>query len=219
VVCLAAGVSVGGPAAASMTLVFRDGRGRTQTFYQHESRVRIENWNWEDDGEARIIDLKTTANVIVYDDVKAYFDMNKAFAAMRRIVDRLPKAQKLPGRSAVSDRALGETRRINGFSCEMYQRVGAGRVQDEICFAPWGGTVGTKEDFAWMDALAAQMAEDAGLGRWASRVRATARHDLPGLSIWQSSIQEDGSRDVMEIIKVSRDVPPAALFQVPADYK
>lgn len=203
-----------------MTLVFRDGRGRTQTFYQHESRVRIENWNWEDDGEARIIDFKTTENVIVYDDVKAYFDMNKAFAAMRRIVDRLPKAQKrLSARSAVSDRALGETRRINGFSCEMHQSVRAGRVEDEICFAPWGGTLGTKADFAWLEALAARASEDVGLSEWASRVRANARHDSPGLSIWESSIQKDGSREVVEIVKVSHDVPPAALFQVPADYK
>jgi hypothetical protein len=120
---------------------------------------------------------------------------------------------------AVSFRALGKSRTINGLSCVMYERVSAGRVDAEICFAPWGDSIGQPADFAWVEATMQHMARQ-WFGETSKRHGASsAKDDRPGLAIWTSSIADDGTRDVSEIVNISRGPLPPALFTVPADYK
>src|SRR5262245_20826093 len=59
-ICVAAGLAVCRPAAAAMTIVFRDGRGQKRTYSQEGNRVRIVNPTGKDDGEACIIDLNSS---------------------------------------------------------------------------------------------------------------------------------------------------------------
>ena len=84
-VCVSAGVVVARPAAAAMTIEYRDGRGRTMTFRQEGSRIRVEVSPAKDDPEdvTSIVDLKTNERVIVYDEVRAYFDVSKVLARTR----------------------------------------------------------------------------------------------------------------------------------------
>jgi len=202
-----------------MTLAFRDGHGKTITYYQEGDRVRLIG---DDTGEAIVVDLATKRHLVVYDDVKAYMDFDKAIARARAMVEQAMKEEErsLPPQPApaVTYRALGQTRTVNGFSCAMYERVVAQRVEAQICFAPWGAGVGQPADFAWLDAFMAHMASAlAGKSKHLAAPRPKA--DEPGLAVWTSSLEEDGTRDMMEIVNVSRDPLPAALFTVPADYK
>ena len=206
-----------------MTIGLRDQLGHTRTFHQDGSRIRIANPSGTDDGEARIVDLKTTEHVIVYDDAKAYYDYNKALAKLRAAVDELRKTQP-PERKkpvpAISFRSLGEERRLNGLACAMYERAVDGKADAQLCFAPWGGTVGAREDFVWFDAFMDRMASDIGgsPGRSAkTEIHVLARAE--GLVVWMSSTNDDGSTDTLEIVKLSRDPLPAAMFHVPPDYK
>jgi len=219
--CLMATFVMARPAVASMTIAMRDGRGQTITFYQDGSRIRIGNPSGTDDGEARIIDLKTTEHVVVYDDAKAYYDYNKTLAQVRAAMERLGKQIKPDHKSStVSFRALGETRQVNGFSCAMYEQLVDGRADGQICFAAWGGAVGAQEDFAWFDEFMRRMTSDVGgkLARKAmAKVSLMGRPE--GLPVWSSSTNNDGTPDVSEIAKISRDPLPAAMFHVPADYK
>src|SRR5436190_18439280 len=120
VACLAAGVLMARPAVAAMTMALRDDNGQTRTFYQDGSRVRIVNPSGTDDGEARIVDLKSTEHIVVYDDAKAWCDYNKTVAQLRAAFDLLKKTHqpdKQGQKPTVSYRALGENRQLNGFSC------------------------------------------------------------------------------------------------------
>ena len=146
-----------------MTIALRDQAGQTRTFYQDGSRIRIANPSGIDDGEARIVDLKTTEHVIVYDDAKAYYDYNKTLAKLREAVGADRKTQRpserdLRRQSAI--RPLGEVRRLNGLACAMYERTVDGKADGQLCVAPWGGAVGAREDFVWFDAFMDRMASD-----------------------------------------------------------
>ena len=218
-VVAAAGVVAAPPVDAAMTLVFRDGGGKTGTYYQEGDRVRLIG---DDAGEAIVVDLATKRHLVVYDDVKAYMNFDKAIARARAMAEQAMNAEERSPRQqpspAVTYRVLGTTRTINGFACTMYERVVARRVEAEICFAPWGTGVGQPADFAWLDAFAAHMAS-ALIGTNKRPAAPRSRDNEPGLAIWTSSLDDDGTRDVTEIVKVSRDPLPAALFTVPADYK
>lgn len=222
--CLAAGVLAAWPVAASMTMALRDEHGHTMTFHQDGNRVRIDNPSGTDDGEARIIDLKTTEYVAVYDDAKAYYDFNKTVAQVRAAMEQLKKTHQLEAEhppAAVSYRALGENRQLNGFSCAMYERVVDGRVDGQVCLAAWGGTVGAPEDFAWFDELMKRLTGD--VARESMRKAIARAPSLlgrkEGLQVWSSSVNKDGSRDLSEIVKLSREPLPQAMFHVPSDYK
>ena len=219
-VCLAVGVIAARPAIAAMTMVLRDGAGGTMTFYQDGSRVRVEvQAASEDDSLTSIVDLKSDERIIVYDDVKAYFDVTKMLGVARAAMEQALKAQP-PERDAetASYRALGRTRTMNGFSCAMYERVVGGRVTAEACFALWGEAIGKKEDFVWFDGFMDRMFSDLA-GKRGLAAMARSRDTAPGLAIWTSSIADDGKRQVTEVVKVSRDPLPAALLHVPSDYK
>jgi hypothetical protein len=221
-ICLAAGFVVGRPAAASMTIVLRQGDGVTQTYCQDGSRIRVTNPYGEDEGAASLIDLDSDLNVIIYDDAKAYFDFNKAFAAARPLAERALKRHPLARRRpALAYKPMGESRLVNGLSCAMYKRVIAGRVESEICFAIWGEAVGQEADFAWFDAYGKRIAGDLFGKQGRAAVERNVDHNVPppGLAIWQSTFKDDGSRDVMEVLKISREHLPVAMFQIPADYK
>jgi hypothetical protein len=213
------------PAAAAMTVTFRDGRGQTTTYYVEGSHIRIFNPTGRDPGEISIVDLETKQHVIVYDTVKAYFDFNKAPSEVvaRSIMQKAIKAaERSLRRSAATPtptskyRALGQRRTINGFSCAMYERLVDEEVEDEICFAPWGGAVGKPADFEWLDDFVDLMASE--LTGSDQRV-ARSRDEAPGLAIWTSSIEDDGTRDLLEIVKLNRDPLPPVIFTIPADYK
>jgi hypothetical protein len=213
--CLAAGVLVARSAAGSMTIVYRNNRGETVTFAHDGDRVRMTSGT--DDGAAHIIDLKSKQHVVVYDNAKAYFDQNKAMAAVGAALERAGLGGKLRREIAKDGpryRPLGKTQTVNGFSCAMYERVVARRVEAEVCLAPWGEAIGAEEDFAWVDATMAQAVEVVS-GHPAPR----ARDKAPGLRVWSSDVGDDGRREVTEVIKLSRDPLPAAMFQVPAGYK
>jgi hypothetical protein len=226
--CLVAVVVAGRPAAAAMTLVYRytggNADGKTYTFYQDGDRVRVPNPSGDDDGEARLMDLSTSLNVLVYDDAKAYFDLNKGMAPLRAAVEHERKAHprwwKKRAAGNASYRALGETRTVGGHSCAMYERALGGHT-DQVCFAPFGGAIGeigTKDDFAWLDAFMARaLADIVGEKTRAALVR--TRTEPPGFVLWESSIEDDGSKTVAEVVKLSRDPLPPALFEIPADYK
>ena len=203
-----------------MTIVLRAGSRGTITFQQEGSRVRVElPADTDDDAMTTIVDLKSDERIVVYDDVKAYFDMNKMLAAARAAMESLRKSEPPERRrkEVVSYRALGRTRTVNGFTCAMHQHVVGGKVEAEVCFALWGGPIGSKEDFAWYDAFFDRMVADLGGKRWLAGM-ARARDAAPGLAIWTSSIEGDRKREVMEIVKVSRDPLPVTLFHLPADY-
>lgn len=222
---LAAGVLMARPAGAAMTMALRDENGQTRTFYQDGNRVRIVNPSGTDDGEARIVDLKSTEHVVVYDDAKAWYDYNKTVAQLRAAFDQLKKTHppdKQAPKPTVTYRALGENRQVNGFQCAMYEHLSDGKVEEQICFAAWGGAVGAREDFVWFDDLMRRMAGD-----FASEAdkKAMARAQTQmfareeGLPVSSSWTNADGSRGLLEIAKVSRDPLLPALFHVPSDYK
>ena len=193
----------------------------TYTFQQDGSRIRIPNPSGSDEGEARLIDLKTSLNVLVYDDAKGYVDLNKGFAELRPLFERELKAHPR-ARKATADgtsyRALGETRTVSGISCAMYERVVGGRADDQLCIAPWGGPVGAKEDFAWFEAFVDRTVEDVA-GNVGRARQARSRNTTPGFALWESSNGGDGGKSVMEVVKLNRDPLPPALFQIPGDYK
>jgi hypothetical protein len=198
-----------------MTIVYRNNRGETVIFAHDGDRVRLTSGT--DDGAAHIIDLKSKQHVVVYDNAKAYFDQNKAMAAVGAALERAGLGGKLRREIAKDGpryRPLGKTRTVNGFSCAMYERVVARRVEAEVCLAPWGEAIGAEQDFAWVDATMAQAVEVIS-GHPAPR----ARDKAPGLKVWSSDLGDDGRREVTEVITLSRDPLPAAMFQVPADYK
>jgi hypothetical protein len=213
-------VVAGRPAAAAMTLVFRTGQGAAITCRQEGSRVRVENPTGKDEGEALIVDLETKEHVVVYDGVKAYFDVGKSLSLLGEAAEKAGRGRPQAGRRrpAASYRPLHETKIVNGFSCDMHQRVVAGRVSAEICFVSWGDAIGPKGDYAWFDAVLERLDADIAGESWRP---ALPRPDekAPGLAIWTSSIEEDGTRDVAEVLTISRDPLPAAMFHVPSDYK
>jgi len=222
--CLAAGVVVARPAAASMTMVFRDEKGVKRTYHQEGTHVRIVNPDGEDEGAAAIIDVATNQFVIVYDDAKAYYDFNKAIAAARPFVERAikqaPRARRQP---AIGYRPLGENRRVNGFTCAMYERVVGSRVEEQICFATWGEAIGQEEDFAWFDKVIERMVLNLA-GKQGRAIAARWKHEeqyeqKPGLAIWSLSTRDKSKGELVEIVKLSRDPLPLAMFKVPADYK
>ena len=192
------------------------------TFYQDGSRIRVEvPAGNDDDSLTTIIDLKSDERIVVYDDVKAYFDFNKALAVARGAIEQARKAQPPERRGeaeTVSYRALGRTRTVNGFSCAMHEHLVGRRVVAEVCFALWGEEIGKKEDFAWFDGFMERMVADIG-GKRGLAAMARSRDAAPGLAIWTSSIEDGGKREVTEVVKVSRDPLPATLFHVPSDYK
>jgi len=218
--CVIAGVAVARPATAGMTLVFRARQSETIKFRQEGNRVRVDNPTGKDAGEALIFDLATKDQFIVYDDAKAYFDLNKLLLALRNGADKPGGARSRAARKrpASTYRPVHESKIVNGFSCEMFQRAVAGRVEADVCFGLWGDSVGPKEDYAWFDAFFDRLNADAAGKSWRPAV---PRSDgkAPGLAIWTSTILEDGTRDVTEILTVSRDALPAAIFQVPSGYK
>ena len=137
--------------------------------------------------------------------------MQKAIKAAERSLRRSAAPT-----ATVKYRALGQTRTINGFSCAMYERVVDDEVEDEICFASWGGAIGQPADFDWLDDFVDRMASDVtGTDQRLPR----SRDQAPGLAIWTSSIEDNGTRDLLEIVKLNRDPLPPAMFTVPADYK
>jgi hypothetical protein len=215
-------VAAARPGAAAMTVAFRDGRGQTITYHVEGSHIRIVNPSGKDPGEVSLVDLETKQHVIVYDTVKAYFDFKKALAdaVARPIMQKAIKAaERSRARSAAPTstyRALGQTRTVNGFSCAMYERVVGDRVEDEICFAPWGGNIGQPADFRWLDDFVDGMASDF-MG--SEQHLARSRDDGRGLAIWTSSIGENGTRDLLEMVTLSREPLAPAMFTVPADYK
>jgi hypothetical protein len=211
-VCLAAGVVIGRPAAASMTMVFRDGKGQTRTYHQEGTRVRVANPSGTDPGEAAIVDLQSKEHFLIYDDAKAYVDFSKTPAPLRAA----PSERRRP--ATASYRALHESRMVNGYSCERYQHVVARRVDAEICFALWGDAIGQAEDFAWLDKLAERIGSDVA-GKTARLAVARPDDPAPGLAIWTSLIEKDGTRNVLEIVTIRRDPLQPAMFKVPANYK
>jgi len=198
-----------------MTLAIRDQEGHTRTFYQDGSRIRIANPSGDDDGEAHIVDLKTTEHVIVYDDAKTYYDFNKSIAGEH--VEKTPSGGRKKPAPVVSYRALGKARHVAGLACAMYERLVDGTLDARICFAPWGGAVGSREDFAWFDALVDRVTAELPERNPARRVDAIAKAE--GLVLWRTRVNDDGSTDTIEIVKLDRDPVPAALLHVPPDYK
>ena len=202
-----------------MTIAWRDHLGHTRTFYQDGSRVRISNPGGTDEGEAQIVDLKTTERIVVYDDARAYYDYNKSLAPLRSAVEQYlkkhPPDRKKP--PAVSYRALGTVRHVAGLACAMYERVRDGKPDAELCFAPWGGTVGPREDFLWFDELIERMAADVGARSPKRHPHRLAKEE--GLALWTSETDDDGKRDTMEIVQINRDPVPFAMLHVPSDYK
>ena len=219
-VCLIAGVAVARPAAAGMTLVFRAAQSATIKFRQEGNRVRVDNPTGKDAGEALIVDLDTKEQLVVYDDARATFDLNKLLLALRNGAERPGAARPHAAhrRPAATYRQLHESKIVNGFSCEMFQRAVAGRVEAEVCFSLWGDSVGPKEDYAWFDAFFDRLTSDVAGKSWRPAV---PRSDgkAPGLAIWTATIQEDGTRDVTEILTITREPLPAAIFHVPSGYK
>jgi len=222
-VCIAAGVGAAGPAAASMTLVIRKGTLPTITFHQDGSRVRIEipPSPGEPDGDRMtgIVDLKTSETILVYDDVKAFFDMRKALPQVRAELERESRGKALDRRRSAraSYRTMAQAKTVNGYTCEMYQRIVARRIDAEICFVLWGDAIGQKEDFEWFDTLQERMLSDFA-GKRAPAFMFSGRYEAPGLPIWTSSIDRDGTREVTEILSLRRDPLPPSMFHVPADY-
>lgn len=86
-----AGIASAGPAIAAMTVVYRDERGDTMTFYREGNRVRIGDLAGEDAGTATIVDLNTKQHLVVYDEVKAYYDYNKVMERVRPALDKVLK--------------------------------------------------------------------------------------------------------------------------------
>jgi hypothetical protein len=216
-VCLIAGVAVARPAAAGMTLVFRAAQSETITFRQEGNRVRVDNPSGKDAGEALIFDLETKEQLVVYDDARAYFDLNKLLQTIRNGAEK-PRVHAAHRRPAATYRPLHESKIVNGFSCEMFQRAVAGRVEAEVCFSLWGDAVGPKEDYAWFDAFFERLTSDVAGKSWRPAV---PRSDgkAPGLAIWTSTILEDGTRDGTEILTITREPLPAAIFHAPSGYK
>lgn len=220
-VVAAAGVVAARPAAAALTVVLRDGRGATVTYHNEGNRIRIENPTGDDPGEVGIVDLDTKRFLIVYPEVKAYFDFNKGLERARPLLEEAMKdtdPSQRPAAAGVSHRALGKTRTINGFSCAMYERVVADVVETEICFAPWGDAIGRPADFAWFDAYREHMTSQ--LGETGKRPATPHLSDKTlGLAVLTASPEAGGTRDHMEIVKITRGPLPPAMFIVPADYK
>jgi hypothetical protein len=217
-----AGVAAARPAAASMTMVFRWGPSRTMKLSQEDSRVRDEippgPNEPEGDRLTAIVDLKTSERVLVYDDVKAYFDMNKTLAAVRVAVERAGKGKPRERRPpAATYRTLAQPKTINGYTCEMYQRLVAGRADGEVCFVLWGDAIGPKEDFEWLDTFFDRMVSDIA-GKRGLAMMSRARENTPGLAIWTSSTNQDGKREVLELVTLRREALPSAMFHVPAEY-
>lgn len=203
-----------------MTIGLRYQDGHTRTFYQDGSRVRMANPSGTDDGEAHIIDLKTSEHIIVYDDAKAYYDFNKSLAPLRAAYKEYEKTHRTDRKKRAPDvsyRPLGEVRRVSGFACAMYERLEAGKPTYPLCFAPWGSAVGPREDFLWFDDLIERMISDVAGRRAKFQPHMLALEE--GLVLWMSGTDDDGSRDTIEVVQISRDPVPAALLHVPSDYK
>lgn len=203
-----------------MTIVQRNQAGHTWTFYQDGSRVRIANSSLDDDGEAQIVDLKTDEHVIVYDDAKAYTDFKKAVAAYQAATAQAEKKrapEKKKREPVISYRALGKARHVGGLACALYERLSDGMADAKICFAPWGGAVGPREDFLWLDQLIERLNAVVS-GRGPKRRLHTLAQEQ-GLVVWIAVVNDDRGLDTMEIVKLSRDPVPATLLHVPADYK
>ena len=207
------------PAGAAMTIGLRHEKSFVRTFYQDGSRVRIANPSGTDDGEARIVDLKTSEQVVVYDDARAYYDLGKSLAQLRAAVERNqkehPSDRKKP--PAVSYHSLGAARHVAGFACAMYERLVDGLLDAKVCFAPWGGAVGPREDFLWFDQLIERLATAEGERSHKRPLHTLAQEE--GLVLWVAQINDDRSLDTMEVVKLSRDPVPFALLHVPSDYK
>jgi len=218
--CVIAGVAVARPATAGMTLVFRARQSETIKFRQEGNRVRVDNPTGKDAGEALIVDLATKDQFVVYDDARAYFDLNKLMLALRNGAEKPGGAHAHAARKrpAPTYRPLHDSKIVNGFSCEMFQRAVAGRVEAEVCFSLWGDTVGPKEDYAWFDAFFDRLNAEAAGKSWRPAVP-RSEGKAPGLAISTSTILEDGTRDVTEILTMSRDELPAAIFAIPSGYK
>jgi hypothetical protein len=217
--CLAAGLVAARPAGAAMTIGLREKSGETRTFYQDGSRVRIVNPSGTNDGEAYVVDLKTSEHVVVYDDAKAYYDLGKSLAQRRAAVEpnqkEHPSDRKKP--PAVSYRSLGVARHVAGIACAMYQRLIDGLLDAKVCFAPWGGAVGPREDFLWFDELVERVSTAAGEHSHKRPFHTLAQEE--GLVLWVARINADRGLDTMEVVKLSRDPVPFALLHVPSDYK
>jgi hypothetical protein len=211
---------VAGPASAAMTIVYRGEDGGSFTYQQEGSRVRISNPT-QDPGAVSLIDVETGRHVIVYDEVKAYFDVRKAMSQLRDAMGPAGRAKLAAEERRAANRryrATGEVRTVNGFSCAMHERVVARQVDAQICYAKWGDGVGQSEDFAWLDAFWARMGSEL-LGKSRRSPASLADDKALGLAVWTSSVEPDGTRSLTEVVKISRDPLPAALFDVPATYQ
>ena len=216
-------VAAARPAAAAMTLAFRDGRGQTMTYYVEGSHIRIVNPSGKVPGEVAILDLETKRHVIVYNTVKAYFDFNKALAAAvaQPIVQKAIKAAERSLRRSAAPTPTSSTARwarparSTGSPARCTNAWSPMRSRME-CLAPWGGAIGQPADFDWLADFADRMAS-ALMGT--NQRPARSPDEAPGLAIWTSSIAEDGTRDLLEIVKLNRDPLPSVIFTLPADYK
>jgi hypothetical protein len=84
-----------------------------------------------------------------------------------------------------------ESKIVNGFSCEMFQRAVAGRVEADVCFGLWGDPSARKKTTPGSMRSSTGLNADAAGKSWRPAV---PRSDgkAPGLAIWTSTILEDG---------------------------
>jgi hypothetical protein len=221
IVCLVGAWLAARPAAAAVTIVYRDQSGARSTWYADRDRVRIQNPGFDDADIAVLTDLAAKRTVFLGDGAQAYFDEARFLkAAHKRLAPALQAGRELARRlPPIGYVPSHERRTIGAFTCDMYTGFRDGRVVEEVCAAPWGSpAVGAQKDYAFLDAALAGFMSQIFGGRGVPR-GAPAGAALPGLAVWRQDINEDRSRgDVSEIESVSREPIPAAIFSVPPSY-
>jgi hypothetical protein len=209
-------VSSANSAEAATTVVCQKANGRIATYYRDGERIRLENAERASGASAVLIDAHAKRTFLIYDDDRAFFDLDRGLRKARRQVGR--EREAAARREATTSVYLPshENRTIDDIPCVMYQRLDNGSVSEEICAASWGPKVGQPEDAGWAEAISGRWLDDLVADRAAT---ASAKSRPPGMPLWMSPINPDRTRgDEIEVKSLRFGALPASLFAVPAGY-
>lgn len=233
-------------AQAGVTIVSSRPSGNT-TIYLEGDKARVEPPQRGPRSGTVLIDGAARKLIIVNDNEKSYIEMSEAdrqrfktqMSAMREQVkarlaalppEQRQKAEAMLGGSmdeapeskppASTFQSTGDKKTINGFACQLYRRLEAGKLREELCVVPWSASPVQKADFAPIQAFAKSFIDEMGAGNKQSSRLLGAIDQYPGLPVSRIPIDESGTRGEEEQVKsVQRGAIPAVKFSVPDGYK
>jgi hypothetical protein len=233
----------GGVAHAGITMVVLRGAPATatqSTLYLDGDRIRVEGSGKPSHETNVIVDAGAKKMIMINVSEKSYMELTESdMKKMRTQVDamraqaaermkNLPPEQRkqmekmMAGMGApdgklpkVTFQSMGQTKTVNGFSCEMYRILRDGVAKEEDCVSPWSAKVLQKGDFEGFRKFAEEMAKEMGGAGGGQRDMFEQFDKFPGLPITRHML--DGGEDE-EIKSIKRGSIPASQFAVPAGY-